>query len=239
MARVKVSAKQVITDIKAGMDDVTLMRKYQLSADLLHSVFRKLMQAGVLTEAELNNRIQTYEETVNIGFGFAVLEEPDVKELEKRLIKAAKVGDLRETARSINKGANVNCRGRWGMTPLMWAASKGHLPTVRLLLDKGADVNAEANNKSTALMWTSFAGYREVVEVLLFKGARVNVRSVQGKTALISAALNGHTDIVKLLLGQGADVNARDSAGKTALTYAAEKRNADVTNLLKKAGGKP
>ena len=49
------SAKTVLTDVKAGMSDSELMSKYRLSAQGLKSLLRKMIDAGLLTQAELNN----------------------------------------------------------------------------------------------------------------------------------------------------------------------------------------
>lgn len=49
-----VSAKAVVSDIKAGMTDEQLMTKYQLSARGLQSLKNKLLAAGLITEAKLD-----------------------------------------------------------------------------------------------------------------------------------------------------------------------------------------
>ncbi|MBI5572269.1 MAG: hypothetical protein HY914_20165 [Desulfomonile tiedjei] len=52
----KVSAKQIVTDIRAGMDRTQLKRKYGLSDTSLETVCRKLVAAKALSEAELRKR---------------------------------------------------------------------------------------------------------------------------------------------------------------------------------------
>jgi len=52
----KVSAKQIVTDIRAGMDRTQLKRKYGLSDTALETVLRKLVAKGALSEVELRNR---------------------------------------------------------------------------------------------------------------------------------------------------------------------------------------
>lgn len=51
---VKVSAKEVLADIRAGMSDRDLMKKYGLSEKGLQSLSKKLIDAGVLKQSELN-----------------------------------------------------------------------------------------------------------------------------------------------------------------------------------------
>jgi hypothetical protein len=48
MAKRTVDAKEILADIKAGMDSPALMEKYQLSEKGLQSLFTKLKDAGVL-----------------------------------------------------------------------------------------------------------------------------------------------------------------------------------------------
>jgi hypothetical protein len=48
MVKRTLDAKEILDDIKAGMDSTALMEKYQLSKKGLQSLFKKLMDAGVL-----------------------------------------------------------------------------------------------------------------------------------------------------------------------------------------------
>ena len=67
MEKRKITAREVLTDIRAGADDAGLMRKYQLSAPGLQSVLNKMVQAGMVTEEELDERVPLSERTVDIG----------------------------------------------------------------------------------------------------------------------------------------------------------------------------
>ncbi len=68
MAKVKINAAQIVRDIRSGMDDPDLMGKYNLSAKGLQSLFRKLVQAKLLTDPELDNRTPLRENTVVVDF---------------------------------------------------------------------------------------------------------------------------------------------------------------------------
>ena len=57
MAKVKIDAKTALEDIRAGMSDSALMDKHKLSAMGLQSLFDKLLQAGVVSRSELEERI--------------------------------------------------------------------------------------------------------------------------------------------------------------------------------------
>jgi PilZ domain len=48
--RPKINAKEALEDIRAGMDDISLMKKYKLSAKGLQSLFKKLGHAGIIKQ---------------------------------------------------------------------------------------------------------------------------------------------------------------------------------------------
>jgi len=59
-----------------------------------------------------------------------------------------------------------------GMTPLAWAARRGHREVVKMLLDDNSDVNvSQTNNESMALYGTA---WNEIVKVLLENNADVS-----------------------------------------------------------------
>jgi hypothetical protein len=67
MEKRKITAREVMKDLRAGVIDHDLMDKYQLSAQGLQSVFAKLVKAGVITQSELDDRVPASERTVDLG----------------------------------------------------------------------------------------------------------------------------------------------------------------------------
>jgi DNA-binding MarR family transcriptional regulator len=53
----KISAKQVLEDIRSGMDDEELMKKYSLSNRQVQRLFRKMIAEGFISPMELANRL--------------------------------------------------------------------------------------------------------------------------------------------------------------------------------------
>ena len=53
MQKPVINVNDALHDLRMGLDDWTLMRKYQLSAKGLQSMFKKLLALGVVTQAEL------------------------------------------------------------------------------------------------------------------------------------------------------------------------------------------
>ena len=54
--KIQISAQQVLEDIKSGLDDEALMKKYNLTSRQLQRLFRKVIAAGLLTPVELADR---------------------------------------------------------------------------------------------------------------------------------------------------------------------------------------
>ncbi len=70
----KLSAKEVITDIRAGATDEFLMKKYGVSENGLQSLFQKLVAAKVITQDAINNRASAIEEVEAV-----IVEEDEAK----------------------------------------------------------------------------------------------------------------------------------------------------------------
>jgi ankyrin repeat protein len=159
------------------------------------------------------------------------------RHLESNLMEVARIGDYLAVDTYLREGAEVNCRDKDGLTPLIWAAIQGHEGIVRLLLERGADLEAKNHNGDSALMWASVMGHKDVVDFMLDRGANADLGEPKsGVTALMAAAAKGHADVAQVLVEKGAAINARDRNGNTALTHASIKGYAEVVNLLLAAG---
>lgn len=64
----KIKAKEFVKDIRLGMDDPTLMKKYQLSPQKLEEVLEKLVQADFITVLELHERARLSDTQVTKAF---------------------------------------------------------------------------------------------------------------------------------------------------------------------------
>lgn len=68
MAPRKIKAKEFVRDIRSGMDDPTLMNKYQLTPQKLEEVLEKLIQADFITVLELHERARLSDTQVTKAF---------------------------------------------------------------------------------------------------------------------------------------------------------------------------
>ncbi len=66
--KIKIKAKQFLVDIRSGMDDEALMIRYNLLPRQLQSVFRRIIDAGLITPLELSNRLQITKSQVREAF---------------------------------------------------------------------------------------------------------------------------------------------------------------------------
>jgi len=62
----KLSARQVLEDVRDGLSDEQLISKYQLSSSKLQGVFRKLVEQGWLKQSELDARTSLFGESIDL-----------------------------------------------------------------------------------------------------------------------------------------------------------------------------
>jgi ankyrin repeat protein len=145
---------------------------------------------------------------------------------------ATKEGNIEAVKQHLDDGGDVNLTDNDGMTPLHFAAFKGHKEIVKVLIAEGADVSV-SHDGYTPL---HAAGNKEIAELLIAKGADVKAKEVDGETSLHYAASEGHKEVAELLIANGADVNVTRDDGGTPLYHAARWGHKNTTALLIAAG---
>lgn len=117
---------------------------------------------------------------------------------------------------------DVMTRGRFGLTPLHYAAMSGHEAILEHLLHMGANIEAvDGRFGWTPLHCAADNGHAETVRLLLAHRASVDARDDRVKwTPLHFAEMNEHKDVSKLLKHNKASRQAKDTHGWTPLHFA-------------------
>jgi ankyrin repeat protein len=94
----------------------------------------------------------------------------------QKLLDYSWSGDLKGVKECLENGADVNCKDKWGQTPLMESSYYGYLEIVKVLIENGVDVNCKNDNGDTPLMNSSHMNHLEIVKVLIENGADWNIK---------------------------------------------------------------
>lgn len=142
----------------------------------------------------------------------------------------------------IQYGADVNAKGSYGRTPLIYGASSARMPDmVKFLIDSGADVNATNDSGENALfeLITREESNSEIAKILLDNGIKKDLRNSSKMTALHWAAFCGKINIIEVLLEYGFDIEDKDSFGNTPIIKAMSQNKIDAVKFLFNKGARP
>lgn len=133
----------------------------------------------------------------------------------------------------INKGANLNAKGKDGTTSLNWALKYSYMANIaKLLINNGADVNTIDEFGNLALINAAKIGDFEIAKSIIDKNADINLALLEtinymNRNIKYKYSLNGNIQLkdrlfrlIELLIENGADLNACDEKGHTVLMHA-------------------
>ncbi len=100
------------------------------------------------------------------------------------LLEAARLNELECVKALLAVGANVNCVGNEGMTPLIKGCCKGLTEVAAELLSMGANVNAADGSGWTPLNWAVECRKLPLIELLLRHGGDLSLRDKSEYTPL-------------------------------------------------------
>jgi ankyrin repeat protein len=124
--------------------------------------------------------------------------------LNLQLVDAVKRGDLAETQRLLDAGAQVDARdAKHGSPAVVWAAHEGHVELLEVLLNAGGSVESAKGEGDTALWYAAQQGHLGTARLLLDHGAEPNPTGPDGASAVAIAEKNGFADVVELLRARG------------------------------------
>ncbi|MBA3916128.1 MAG: ankyrin repeat domain-containing protein [Acidobacteriales bacterium] len=146
-------------------------------------------------------------------------------EADRQLWMATFNGQLDQVKSAIAQGADVNFRGKGGVSPIVVAARNGYLEIVQYLVEHGATIDQRDNvREKSALLAAAFKGHSDISAYLIEHGADVNAQAVNGWTPLHDAAFIGDFKTVKMLVDHGARLDIKNQNGRTALQTAEQGR---------------
>ncbi|CAL8094783.1 unnamed protein product [Calicophoron daubneyi] len=161
----------------------------------------------------------------NVSHAFSLVD------LGKRLLDAAKNGDVEEVKNLMNNGAPFTTD--WlGISPLHFAAMNGHLSSCEALLRAGISRDARTKVDRTPLHLAAQEGHADIVELLLRNGADLDAKDMLRMTALHWAAERGHTPVVQMLMRFGADAHVQNKFEMTPLDIAESKGHIDTRDAM-------
>lgn len=133
------------------------------------------------------------------------------KEIDERLLSAARIGDEKVAREALSLGANPNAMSEDGVSALARAAASLGDGVLQALLAAGADPNQESDPVALHVAASHTChGRRCPLRLLLEAGADPNQRDEEGWTALMHAASWGQDEAARILIEAGADIGARN-----------------------------
>jgi uncharacterized protein len=168
--------------------------------------------------------------------------------LDHDLLGAAKAGDALRCRDLLSRGADPNAGfsedGYFNITPLMYAAERGHTGVLEVLLAAGARLKARdrfvapgEGGGDTALEYSLRGRRLEAARLLVRAGANLNARR-GGYTPLMIATMSKDTTLVRFLLEAGADPNISNKVC-SALNIAVSEDRPELAAMLLAAGADP
>lgn len=155
--------------------------------------------------------------------------------MSKKLIEAAKHGDLKQVQDLINNnGADVNFSDANGLTALHWAIKSNHNQVVNFLINlPNTTLNQRSKNDGyTPLIIATLFKRTNIMKLLLDRGIPINDKDDNGYTALMHAVQQGDVGIILFLLQRRASMTETDNRGYTILSIAGHAGQVEVIRLL-------
>ncbi|XP_048247261.1 ankyrin repeat and KH domain-containing protein 1-like [Haliotis rufescens] len=108
------------------------------------------------------------------------------------------------------KYIDINCRGQYGGTPLMFAAFHGRREVFDLLMTKGANATLVCNKGNNLLHVACIGGYVKMVKHILPKGlVDIDSQGQEGRTPLVLAVQWERGAVFDLLVSEQASMVAK------------------------------
>ena len=151
-------------------------------------------------------------------------------------VKMCSEGDLEGVKAALQSGVDVNSKGRFGYTGLMWALLNNHTAVASFLLEQeGLDIDIVSDCHDMTALWLAAVNDQnsECLALILAKSTSVNQVGAMGRTALWEAVnYNAVRCVLLLLSDERTDPNIKDDAGDTPLMIAVKWNDVACVELL-------
>ncbi len=242
-----INAKEILADIKAGMDDSALMEKYGLSEKGLQSLFEKLTYAGALKQREPEKRPSGPHKVIEYTWKCPACGKPQTKRSDQ-CPECGKIGSRIKTQSPEQVEEIEGRRSEGGPDP-------SSRKTFQDFLGKISVASSPALDKVKTILRKPYvaaiagAAIMLLVTVVFFGLHRRGGEAVQSKVVtsrtnqalnppFIDACRNGDENLVKTLWKRGADTNAEERCD-TPLLVASVKGHKSIVRFLLKNGADP
>jgi hypothetical protein len=161
-------------------------------------------------------------------------EDPELQALA-RAIDSGDEAQIRAAA----AGSDLDGRGRGGIVPLVYAASKQNADAMKLLVELGADPFVNMPNVGSAMSLAASSNNPALLRALIAGGADPSRLTVDDQPVLHNALRTGQFQNVDTLLESGVSPDITDTTGVTGLAEAAFVFNFDAIDMLLDRGADP
>jgi palmitoyltransferase len=158
------------------------------------------------------------------------------------IFAAAQRGKTGQIRALIESGrARATDRDDDNITPLHWAAIKGHAEACGYLIEQGAEVNAAGGTGlATPLQWAARNGLVGIIDLLIQHGANPRLLDAQGYSCLHSVAHScKYWALLYVVCRPEVEIDEPDKSGNTPLHWAVYQRDEFSTHILLKLGANP
>jgi ankyrin repeat protein len=166
----------------------------------------------------------------------AYLPQANMGPNERQLLKAASKGDIGETLKLIQAGANIDAINEEGHSAVTMAISKQHMNVVRLLIESGGTMDRTGFLVHKPLHVAVLTGNVDLVRYVLDNGADIDETTARGSVLLLAVGFQQES-IVTLLLSRNANPDIGVS-GIVPLYRAIVSRKESFIYLLMKYGAR-
>jgi ankyrin repeat protein len=264
----RISAKELINDMRAGIADSGLSEKHRISPEGLQFMMRRLVDAGLITSLELSERSsltesRTRRESVekrDPGFRCHICRSTIPRELDECPYCDAITGDFEnrlildvpsaisgaEQAPLTVEDIQTEITGIFPMSEeTLWLHDDSQgvdIPVPDQDIPNIPDVEHAQKppvDRTKILLRAASRGQLETVRSLVQSGTNVDSRSKYGNTPLMRAAYKGHVRVAEFLLDNGADINAQNMHGNTPLLVTVSSGHSEMIEFLLRRGADP